>query len=504
MDKQPNILWICTDQQRFDTLGCMGNRFVNTPNLDRLAAEGALFTKAFCQNPICTPSRASFLSGRYPRTCRVRGNGQEVPEDEILIPKMLRDEAGYVCGLSGKFHLSACSTDICHETERRIDDGYEVFNWAHNPRRTAEGYPRGNQYRNWLDERGITYQTAPSPFLPQKDHAASSLEDGSKQPYWVSAPLVESGMENTHHHSHWCADRTIDFIKERERDRRPWLFSVNFYDPHHPMDPPEEYLQRYIDMLDEIPLPEYGETELQDKPLFQHDPIECQYKFDLMSDTEHRLVKAAYWAMIDQIDAEVGRILSVLEETGQKNDTLMIFTSDHGEILGDHRIYLKGPYFYEPAVRVPLIFSMPGIVKTGLRSDALVELMDIAETILDACGVPIHPGMQGQSLWPILTGQKPPNFHKENVYCEYYNSLTCHENPKAYATMLRDRRCKIVRVHGLGDDQGELYDLEHDPGEFRNLWNNPEYAAVKIMMLTALCDRMAFTCDPLPERIAGY
>jgi arylsulfatase A-like enzyme len=499
VENRPNILWICTDQQRFDTLGCYGNRFVRTPSIDRLAENGALFERAFCQSPVCTPSRASFLSCRYPRTCRTRGNGQEIPENEVLVPRLLRDEGRYLCGLSGKLHLSVCSTDRCHTEERRIDDGYEVFRWSHNPRRSAEGRPSGNQYRNWLQQQGVSYATSPSKHLDSPGDAADRLRGPE---YWRGAPLVEAGMPEEFHQSRWCADQAIEFIEERGRDRRPWLFSVNFYDPHHPMDPPAEYLERYIPFLEDIPLPDCREEERSAMPLFHHDPIECQYHFDRMGPKEHRLVKAAYYAMIDLIDAQVGRMMEALEASGQLRSTIVVFTSDHGEMLGDHGIYLKGPYFYEPAVRVPLILSMPGTIPAGRRSSGLVELTDVGETLLSAADGRRHAGMQGRTLWPMLTGQAGLERHRDSVYCEYYNALANHADPKAYGTMVRNARYKIVRYHGI--DQGELYDLRDDPGEFRNLWNEAAHAPVKIRMLELLADRMAFTMDPLPPRVAGW
>jgi arylsulfatase len=501
MSRKPNILWICTDQQRFDSLGCYGNTFVRTPNIDALAERGTLFETAFCQNPICTPSRASFMTGRYPSTCRTRQNGQDIPEQEELVTKLLRDRGDYRCGLSGKFHLSACSTDICKDEERRIDDGYEVFNWAHNPRRTADGLPTGNQYRNWLDQQGKSYQTTAFA-IPEEHTSCHDNEAESGSEYWRQAPLVEKGMPEPYHNTTWCAEKAVEFIQSQADDSKPWLFSVNFYDPHHPMDPPESYLNRYLDMLDEIPLPSHQPGELNNKPLFHSDPIECQYRFKTMSDYEHRLVKAAYWAMIDLIDAQVGRIIAALKDTGQLDDTIIIFMSDHGEIMGDHGIYLKGPYFYEPTIKVPLIMSWPGMIRDGQRSTALVELMDIAPTLLDAALVPQSERMQGKSLWPLLTGQQSNDQHHDDVYCEYYNTLTCHDNPKAYATMVRNKRYKIVRYHGV--DQGELYDLKADPGEHHNLWNDPATSEVKLEMLLALSDRMAFTMDPLPVRSASY
>src|SRR5690606_30702917 len=171
-----------------------------------------------------------------------------------------------------------------------------------------------------------------------------------------------------YHQTTWCAEKAINFIRANADYDYPWLFSVNIFDPHHPFDPPAEYLERYLERLDEIPLPNYVEGELANKPLFQQIDHGQSYNtphlhaFTEMSEDEHRYVRAAYWAMIDLIDAQVGRMLDALEETGQLENTIVIFMSDHGEMLGDHGIYLKGPYFYEPAIKVPLIVSMPGPV----------------------------------------------------------------------------------------------------------------------------------------------
>ncbi|MDP6506871.1 MAG: sulfatase-like hydrolase/transferase, partial [Planctomycetota bacterium] len=208
---QPNILWLCTDQQRFDSLGCYGNPFVHTPNIDRLAEDGILFEHAYCQSPICTPSRASFLTGRYPRTTRARQNSQNIPEDEVLIPRMLKD-AGYVCGLSGKLHLSACSPRVCKGTERRIDDGYDVFHWSHHPK---PDWPT-SEYGLWLKEQEVTYQT---PRLDDSGH-------------------VLKGMPEEYHQTTWCAQKAIDFLESCAEFDRPWLFSFNCFDPHNAFDPP--------------------------------------------------------------------------------------------------------------------------------------------------------------------------------------------------------------------------------------------------------------------------
>jgi arylsulfatase A-like enzyme len=475
---RPNILWICSDQQRYDTLGCYGNGFVRTPNIDRLAAQGVVFESAYSQSPVCTPSRASFLTGRYPRTTRDRQNGQGIPEDEILVTKMLRD-AGYTCGLSGKLHLSPCHPTACAQMERHIDDGYTVFHWSHH---SGGGWGDHNEYHMWLHGRGLEFET----------------------PRRRDCRFVHHGMNEEHHQTTWCVDRAVEFIQERSTSGHPWLFSVNMFDPHHSFDPPDSYLERYLDRLEDIPLPAYEEGELASKTVWQRIDHKGAYGgrgmgFDDMTERDHRIVRAAYWAMCDLIDVQVGRLMNVLEHTGQRENTIVIYTSDHGEMLGDHGIYLKGPYMYEPAIHVPLIMSYPRAWQSGVRSNALTELVDLPQTLLDAVGVPHNLGMQGVSLSGLLTGEEDASRHRDDVYCEFYNS-NFEYDPKAYLTMVRTTDCKIVASHRGDVDTGELYDLRNDPTEIHNLWNEPSALHMKARMLKRLVDRMAWTADPLPIR----
>ena len=178
----------------------------------------------------------------------------------------------------------------------------------------------------------------------------------------------------------------------------------------------------------------------------------------------------------------------------------MVYQTDHGEMLGDHGIYLKGPYFYEPAVHVPLILSWPDGVTGGRRVADLVELVDVAPTLLEAAGLPGSPGMQGNSLPSLLTGAD--HTPREDVYCEYYNAMPWHPDPAPHATMVRTARHKLVVAHGQGG--GELYDLGEQPLEQVNHWSDPAYAEVKAELLVRLCDRMAWTADPLPARRAKF
>jgi len=481
---RPNILWICTDQQRFDTLGCYGNPFVATPNIDRLARNGVLFEQAYCQSPVCTPSRASFLTGRYPRTTRCRQNGQNIPEDEVLVTRLLAD-AGYICGLAGKLHISACMPKAAPGMERRINDGYAEFHWSHHP---MPDWPT-NEYIHWLRERGQTF--APKPF------------EGSK--------YVRVGPEAQYHQTTWCAEKAIQFIRanrERPKFKRPWLFSVNMFDPHHPFDPPESHLRRYLDKLEQLPLPNYTAGELDGKTFFQKTDHEGAYgnpdlfPFSQMNERDHRLLTVAYWAMIDLIDEQVGRMIAALEETGQLEETIIIFMSDHGELLGDHGLYLKGPHFYDPCVHVPLIISHPTLIRGGRRIGKLVELTDLAPTLLEAAGLPLYEGMQGRSLWPVLAECAADYEYRSSVYCEHYNASSKQRGKGGFATMVRTERYKIVVYHR--ENEGELYDLRNDPKETHNLWNDEAHRDVKLDMYRRLCDRMAETVDPLPLRQSGW
>jgi arylsulfatase A-like enzyme len=313
---------------------------------------------------------------------------------------------------------------------------------------------------------------------------------------------VSYGPAAEDHQTTWCAEKACDFIRDRAEDSRPWLFSVNMFDPHHSFDAPEAYVRRYLDMLDDIPLPNYSEGELDDKPVWQRIDHRGSYgggglDAAVLNEREHRMLRASYWAMCDLIDEQVGRMLTELEATGQRQHTLVIYQSDHGELLGDHGIYCKGPYFYDCAIRVPLLVNWPERIAPG-SSAALVELVDLPQTILDAVGLPHHPGMQGQSLWPLLCGEAPRDRHRNDVYCEYYNAMPFHRDPSAHATMVRTTRHKLVCAHSL--DTGELYDLEMDPAETHNRWDDPACTETKLRLLQRLCNRMAWTVDPLPVR----
>ena len=222
------------------------------------------------------------------------------------------------------------------------------------------------------------------------------------------------------------------------------------------------------------------------------------FPYDEMTETDHRMVRAAYWAMCDLIDAQVGRVLERAgARPGNATNTIVIFTSDHGEMLGDHGIYLKGPYFYDRAIRVPLIVSWPGAdASRGVRgpgragrpgADAPGRRRPAAT--IRAC--------RADRSGRMLTGRADADHHRDDVYCEYYNAMPFHHGPTAQLTMVRTRRHKLVVDHA--NDTGELYDLADDPGEHRNLWDDPAAAESKSALLVRLAHRMAETVDPLPD-----
>lgn len=475
-DRRPNILWYCADQQRWDTIGALGNPHVRTPNLDRLVGEGVAFTHAYCQAPICTPSRASFLTGKYPSTIHVNTNGNtHFPPQERLVTRRLAD-AGYDCGLVGKLHLAGAAW----RPEPRTDDGYRYFQFSHAPR---NDWPKLHDYADWLRAKGHD----PGEVMQVRSRRQGPLHEPAADVDNVPPEL---------HQMTWCTEKSLEFIANADGQRRPdqpWLLSVNPYYPHPPFNPPWEYYRRY----DPASLP---------GPHFQNSDLETQARLaqvDFQSRPQHpntfggKQIQAAYYAQIEFLDHELGRLLDALEATGQREHTVIVFTSDHGEALGDHGLTQKGCRFYDGLVRVPLIWSFPGRFRDGLVSDALVELTDIMPTLMELSGLPIPESTQGRSLLPVLTGQASPDHHREFVRSEYYDAVDLPNH--TFGTMYRDRRYKLVVYHGL--EVGELYDLEADPHEHHNLWNSPSHAALKLDLLKCSFDATVRAMDYGPTRI---
>lgn len=462
-DERPNILWYVTDQQRFDTIGALGNPHVRTPSLDELTGQGVAFTHVYCQSPICTPSRSSFMTGMYPaRVHNTRNGNESFPGYPPVITKLIAD-SGYDCGLIGKFHLQSSG----HRTEPRIDDGFRYWKFSHAPR---DDWPSGHDYADWVRERG------------------GDLDAMRDSPERVPGEF---------HQTTWASERAMEFIAESRQ--QPWLLNINVYDPHPPFVPPKSYADQFDP--ESMPGPYYRPSDLQQQERLKE--VDFQGGALPPEENDAKRNQALYYAMIAQVDDQFSRILQLLRETNQIDNTVIIFTSDHGETLGDHGLFQKGCRFYEGLVRVPLIFSWPKQFVRDRQSSALVELLDMTATIVELAGLPRPEYMQGRSLMPILRGEAPADRHREFVRCEYFDALDPHftGGSGTFATMYRDHRYKLSIYHGL--ELGELYDLENDPWEFDNLWDSPEHQQLKLRLMHASFDaHVTLTTDVGSRRIA--
>lgn len=462
----PNILVYCTDQQRFDTIGALGNPHVRTKRIDRLAREGTAFTHAYCQSPICTPSRSSFMTGLYPSRLHNTRNGNDTfPQDSPpLISKILAD-SGYICGNIGKFHLTASGG----RTEPRLDDGYHYWKFSHAPR---DDWEEGHDYADWVREKGGDLDA----MRHSRDRVAPAL-----------------------HQTTWATDRSIEFLSRY--GGKPWFLTVNIYDPHPPFIPPRVYADKFG--AQSMPGAHHRASDKVTQEALKGADFQTAYRSPAERDGKEE--QALYYAMIAQIDDQFARLLQGLEDSGQKDNTLIIFTSDHGEMLGDHGLLYKGCRFYEGLVRVPLIFNFPGVIRANLQADGLVELLDVSATILDYAGIDIPDYFQGRSLRPILEGKAKGDVFRESVRCEYFDALHSQftGGTGTFATMYRRGKFKLSLYHGL--NTGELYDLENDPWEHENLWDSPEHQAVKYELIyQSFNQHVLLTTDVGSRRIAPY
>jgi arylsulfatase A-like enzyme len=334
------------------------------------------------------------MTGCYPGALGVTRNGNaRFPASDRLITRRLAD-VGYDCGQVGKLHLSAAQGRV----EPRPDDGYRVFKWSHHPYPEAWWPTEAHDYQLWLREQGVCWDQA----------------YGGEY----------AGIEARYHQTTWCANEATAFFFEHRRTHSvrdgPWLMSVNPFDPYPPFDPPPEYMARMD--VDAMPLPLFRPPELESQLAFADIVHHTRTPKDPATYDARRML-AAYYAQIELIDSQIGRMLDALAATGQRENTIVLFTSDHGGMLGDHGLLKKGCRFYEGAIHVPLILSWPGRLRGGRQNDALVELTDLAPTLYEAIGMPIPDFVQGKSLLPLLTETSAPEDHRSFVRSEYHNSL---------------------------------------------------------------------------------
>lgn len=473
--KTPNILLICTDQQRFNALGAAGNDEIHTPHLDRLARQGVRFENCYVQNPVCAPSRASLMTGQYVHTHGLWANGVTLPSHHRIVTEQLA-EGGYDCGLVGKYHLAACAKG---RTEQ-APPGVRAFRWAHDP------YPGSseNAYHRWLQVAHPDVHEA----LVRGRTDANLLSVGT-----IDEVPVEA------HYSRWVGNETIDWLRHGRRRDQPFFFISNFFDPHHGFGAPKEYLDRY--RADRLSQPVTVDLELQSKPDIFKEASQRSYAGFARGWAEYtadelQQVKAAYYAMVSLVDDEVGRILQALDDEGLSENTIVIFTSDHGEMLGDHQLMLKGPMMYDVAVRVPLIMRWPERFPSGAVVAELVQWIDLTSTLCEVAGVSELPNGQGSSLVGLATGDVTD--HRGWALSEYRNSGHAYD-PAVHTTMLRSGDAKIIVHHGRPATdrprQGELYDLAQDPDELVNLYDDPAHADLRNRMTAMLLDVLVSTED---------
>ncbi len=480
MPALPHILLITADQMRADAMGCAGNAAMLTPQLDRLAREGTLCERAYCVNPVCTPSRAALLTGRYPHCTGAWNIGVAVKEDEVTLGDHLRP-LGYRCVGNGKMHFRPQRTpdlkgwgqdeDPARRDRPRQRDGtYYGFDEVHNTEDNMVG-----EYLDWL--RATAPEWGKNPHGNRPDGQTTEL--GSILP-----PEL--------HQTHWVGERSVETIR-RHDPARPLFMWTSFVDPHHPWNAPARYVDMYRGRA--LPAPPRRAGELDARPAHLRRQEGRGYWPGGGEEHKHTAaeiqnIRRNYYAMVTFIDEEVGRLRAALEARGMWENTLVVFTADHGELLGDHGLLYKGPWLYECLMRVPMILRGPG-VPAGRRCDALMENADVLPTLLDLAGQAVPYGVQGRSLRPVLAGQAATM--RDSAICSY----NCHDrgiNLKA----LRTARYKLCVF--AGETFGELYDLERDPQELENRWADPAYAAVRAELHAQLAHRLMHDEDPLPER----
>lgn len=522
----PNFVFIITDQQRADSLGCTGHPVVRTPALDGLAGRGTLFTNTYVASPVCMPNRASLMTGRMPSLHGVRLNGVPLSRRNVTFVELLR-AAGYNTGLIGKSHLQNFSDmpairgaaretgkcppppDLAQAVRQEDGAGYDIespdfwdladaavetpfYGFDHVELITGHGDRVGGDYRRWLLER--------EPAADKLTGPENQLSHDYTCPQAVRTALPEALYSTS-----FIAERAEAWLAERSGDDRPFFLNVSFPDPHHPLNPPG----RFWDMYDpsDMPVPAAFRVNDWTPPAHVAAVLEereaGRAKLNGMNTIgitarEAQEAQALTCGMVTMIDEAVGRILAALEASGRSGDTVVIFTSDHGDNLGDHRLLLKGAEPYQQVTRVPLIWAEPGA--EAHRTRELASTIDISASVLDRAGLAPYAGMQGQSLLPVVRGEAKG---RDNVLIQYEHQRPhpAWGVPPRVHTIVEDGwRLSLFP----GEAGGELYDLEEDPDELRNLWDAPEAAPRRAMLFESLARAEMACVDtvPLPTGLA--
>ena len=385
MGKKPNIVIFCTDHQRADYLGCIGHPLIKTPNLDRLAERGALFENLYVQGTVCMPSRASIMTGTY--SCRhgVSSNGYNLPNDKTTIAHTLRD-AGYHTMAVGRTHV------VCTQPrpEYSKTDFYGFSQCTHAQVYCGDTDPH-NDYLSWIKEEHSEYYDEVA-FINRKGHAEDFMGSRTKVPEELSM-------------NSWVAGKSLEFIEghQKKAPAQPFLLWAGTWDPHSPYRAPEPWGSMYNP--DDVSIPAQTAEELEAYPeeLKRLTVYEFHKNPDMPMEKVWQKTKAMYMGMVSHIDDQFGKLLDGLEEMGIADDTIILFTSDHGDMMGEHWFVGKRLFFYDGALKVPGIMAGPGIPK-GKRISKLAETVDLMPTLLDLADVPTPPNVQGKSWVPVMNG----------------------------------------------------------------------------------------------------
>ena len=459
---RPNVLLIMTDQQPVSTIGCYGNSVVKTPAQDRLAREGMRFDNFYIAAFACTPSRATYLTGRYSHNHGVVINDVELDDALPSIGNVFRD-AGYQTAWIGKWHLGGQMYrgiaergpfDNCW-VRKRVDSTRD-FEFVDVEGGTGEDEPRSG-FDHWVGGWKHFKAYLQTTDLPDEVKNSSRVGNHHAAP---SAPDREHNVSllgEDHHMAHFFADEMVSFLNAN-RDN-PFCAVLSFYGPHAPVSPPEPWDSMYD--LDDVPLPDNYDAPLEDKPRFQSGR-DRTYVRDVWSREEVRDYIRRYWGYVSYIDAQIERVLNALDANGQAENTIVMFVSDHGDMVGQFGMVYKLPYCgYDTLMKVPCLVRWPRRIEAGSVNTSLNSSVDVMPTILDLVGMDIPEGVDGESISGILRGER--DVAREEIFTDLINR----------GMMLRQGSWKFVLnwkpLSGDVRDLDELYNLADDPHEEDNL-----------------------------------
>jgi arylsulfatase A-like enzyme len=477
MARRMNILLITSDQQHWNTLGYL-NPEVRTPNLDRLARQGVSFGRAYCVNPTCTPTRASIITGLYPSQHGAWSLGTKLPEDVPTVGECFT-RAGYRTALVGKAHFQPLkATDEYPSLEsypimqdldfwREFHGPFYGFEHVELARNHADEAHVGQHYALWMEEQGCRnwrdYFMPPTGNNPNQKHR------------WL--------IPEEFHYDRWIAERTNELLERYAENGESFFLWSSFFDPHPPYLAPEPWDTMYDPESLTVPHITPGEHDAnpphfrltqEARPDFSpwRESGQALHGFHSHLHDPGALAKniAVYYGMISLMDKYIGRILDRLDELDLAQDTLVLFTTDHGHFFGQHGLIAKGPFHYEDMVKVPLIVRCPGQAGAGKTSDALQSLVDLAPSFLGACGLDIPRAMTGIDQSGVWLGRIESA--RDHVIVE-----NRHEPTTIHVKTYVDDRYKLTVYYN--QPYGELFDLVEDPGEVRNLWSDPTRADLK-------------------------